>query len=113
MTSGAKSSAYLCAYCARSEFTAVVPVSTGETGLLIELAELMLVLLRANDKNDLFPLPDDLTLDSDTSDIALADVDDLVLPVGVVDDLACSASSANISFMMLLSMKVTKVSDTL
>lgn len=68
---------------------------------------------RAKDKNDLLSLPEDLTLDRDTSDIALADVDDLDLPVGVDGDLISSDSSDNNSLMIVLSMKVIKVSDTL
>lgn len=87
ITIGANSSAKPCASRARSELRAVAFVSTGDTGLVIELAKLMLVPLLPNERNDFLPLLDDRTLDSDTSDIALADVDDLDLLVGAVADL--------------------------
>lgn len=86
MISGANSSAKPCASRARSEFTAIAFVWTGEIGLVIELTELTFVPLLPNERNDLLPLSDDLTLESDTSDIALADVEDLDLPLVTVVD---------------------------
>lgn len=112
MISGAKISAYLCSSCAVSIGDKSAAGVVGDVGVVVVVLALVFRLPN-EDKND-FVLDDpvDRILVSDTSDIALADVEDRDLPTGI-EALSVCKESAAISLMSRLSMKVMKVSDTL